>query len=80
MLMEYIGWKDARSAMRYVDSADPFAQHRIEIGADGNVASTAVICAGHGRAPVKDRGADRGTTHVAKSRDAPHAAVGHRAH
>ncbi|RQV01350.1 Tn3 family resolvase [Burkholderia cenocepacia] len=30
MLMEYVGWKDVRSAMRYIDSADPFAQHRIE--------------------------------------------------
>jgi hypothetical protein len=30
MLMEYVGWKDVRSAMRYVDAADPFAQHRIE--------------------------------------------------
>ncbi|WP_293048271.1 site-specific integrase [Pandoraea sp.] len=30
MLMEYVGWKDVRSAMRYVDGADPFAQHRIE--------------------------------------------------
>ncbi len=31
MLMEYVGWKDVRSAMRYIDAADPFAQHRIEI-------------------------------------------------
>ncbi len=30
MLMEYVGWKDVRSAMRYIDTADPFAQHRIE--------------------------------------------------
>nr|WP_253912950.1 site-specific integrase [Ralstonia pickettii] len=30
MLMEYVGWKDVRSAMRYIDAADPFAQHRIE--------------------------------------------------
>ena len=29
MLMEYVGWKDVRSAMRYIDAADPFAQHRI---------------------------------------------------
>jgi integrase len=28
-LMEYVGWKDVHSAMRYVDSADPFARHRI---------------------------------------------------
>ncbi|MCO5396751.1 site-specific integrase [Ralstonia soli] len=30
MLMEYVGWKDVRAAMRYIDAADPFAQHRIE--------------------------------------------------
>ncbi|WP_194726236.1 tyrosine-type recombinase/integrase [Noviherbaspirillum malthae] len=29
MLMEYVGWKDVHSAMRYVDSADSFARHRI---------------------------------------------------
>ncbi|HJV85214.1 MAG TPA: site-specific integrase [Noviherbaspirillum sp.] len=29
-LMEYVGWKDANSAMRYIDAADPFARHRIE--------------------------------------------------
>jgi site-specific recombinase XerD len=29
-LMEYVGWKDVHSAMRYLDSADPFSQHRIE--------------------------------------------------
>ena len=28
-LMEYVGWRDVHSAMRYVDTADPFAQHRI---------------------------------------------------
>jgi integrase len=27
-LMEYVGWKNIQSAMRYVDSADPFARHR----------------------------------------------------
>ncbi|WP_232451528.1 site-specific integrase [Burkholderia ubonensis] len=25
MLMEYVGWKDVRSAMRYIDAADPSA-------------------------------------------------------
>ena len=30
MLMEYVGWKNIHSAMRYIESADPFAQHRIE--------------------------------------------------
>ncbi|BBA45216.1 TPA: site-specific integrase [Burkholderia cepacia] len=28
-LMAYVGWKDVRSAMRYIDAADPFAQHRV---------------------------------------------------
>jgi integrase len=28
-LMQYVGWKGVHSAMRYVDSADPFARHRI---------------------------------------------------
>jgi len=28
--MEYVGWKDVKSAMRYVDAADPFARHRID--------------------------------------------------
>lgn len=31
-LMEYIGWKDIKSAMRYLDGADSFAQARIEAG------------------------------------------------
>lgn len=31
-LMEYVGWKDVSSAMRYLDGADPFAKHRIEAG------------------------------------------------
>ncbi|WP_321904502.1 site-specific integrase [Burkholderia cenocepacia] len=35
MLMEYVGWKDVRSAMRYIDAADPFAQHRIETALSG---------------------------------------------
>ncbi|WP_194726433.1 site-specific integrase [Noviherbaspirillum malthae] len=28
-LMDYVGWKDVHSAMRYVETADPFARHRI---------------------------------------------------
>jgi integrase len=28
-LMEYIGWKNVQSALRYVDGADPFARHRV---------------------------------------------------
>ncbi|CAM5367472.1 hypothetical protein ECAE60S_01437 [Eoetvoesiella caeni] len=29
-LMEYVGWKNVQSAMRYVEASDPFAKHRIE--------------------------------------------------
>lgn len=29
-LMEYVGWKNIQSAMRYVDAADPFSKKRIE--------------------------------------------------
>ena len=29
-LMEYVGWKDLQSALRYLDAPDPFAQRRIE--------------------------------------------------
>jgi len=29
-LMEYVGWRDVQSAMRYIDGADPFARQRIE--------------------------------------------------
>lgn len=30
-LMEYVGWKDPQSAMRYIDAKDAFAQNRIEL-------------------------------------------------
>lgn len=30
-LMEYVGWKNVHSAMRYVDAADPFGKRRIEM-------------------------------------------------
>lgn len=30
-LMEYVGWKDVHSAMRYVDGADPFEGHRMAV-------------------------------------------------
>jgi hypothetical protein len=29
-LMEYVGWKDACSAMHYIDRAGPFGEYRIE--------------------------------------------------
>jgi integrase len=32
-LMEYVGWKNVQSAIRYVESADPFAQHRLKLTA-----------------------------------------------
>jgi hypothetical protein len=28
-LMEYVGWKNVQSAMRYVESSDPFSKTRI---------------------------------------------------
>ncbi|WP_298429889.1 site-specific integrase [Ottowia sp.] len=31
-LMEYVGWRDVHSAMRYLDGGDPFARQRIEAG------------------------------------------------
>lgn len=31
-LMEYVGWRDMKSALRYIDSADPFAQQQMEAG------------------------------------------------
>jgi len=30
-LMNYVGWKDVKSAMRYIDVADPFARHGAEL-------------------------------------------------
>ena len=29
-LMEYVGWKDVQSALRYLDAPEPFSQQRIE--------------------------------------------------
>lgn len=31
-LMEYVGWKDVQSAMRYIDAPDPFTQYGTETG------------------------------------------------
>lgn len=31
-LMEYVGWKDVKSALRYVDTSDPYKKHQIEAG------------------------------------------------
>lgn len=30
-LMEYVGWKNVQSAMRYIEVADPFGRHRIAV-------------------------------------------------
>ncbi|WP_125077093.1 site-specific integrase [Pseudoxanthomonas sp. SGT-18] len=29
-LMEYVGWRDVHSAMRYIQGSDPFSRHRVE--------------------------------------------------
>lgn len=31
-LMDYVGWKDVKSAIRYIDEADPFAQKTVALG------------------------------------------------
>ncbi len=36
-LMEYVGWKNMQSAMRYIEGADPFAKQRIERGISGHL-------------------------------------------
>lgn len=36
-LMDYVGWKNVQSAMRYVEAADPFSRHRIEHALQPNV-------------------------------------------
>lgn len=38
-LMEYVGWKSAQTAMRYIELPDPFAQHRIEQSLEGHQAA-----------------------------------------
>lgn len=35
-LMEYVGWKNVQSAMRYIEGADPFGRHKIETALSGN--------------------------------------------
>lgn len=42
MLMEYVGWKNMQSAMRYIEGADPFVRKRIE----GVIASTLPLNSG----------------------------------
>lgn len=44
-LMEYVGWKNIQSAIRYIDSADPYSQRRIELDLsryDTNISSASL--------------------------------------
>lgn len=41
-LMEYVGWKDVHSAMRYIDAPDAFGQQRIEVALANIPTSTPV--------------------------------------
>lgn len=41
-LMAYVGWKDVRSAMRYVDGVDPFAQQSILLSKPDGTAESAL--------------------------------------
>ena len=38
-LMEYVGWRDVHSAMRYIDGGDPFSRQRIEASLPAPAAS-----------------------------------------
>lgn len=42
-LMEYVGWRDAQSAMRYLDGSDPFARNRIEASLPSPLASSPIL-------------------------------------
>jgi integrase len=42
-LMEYVGWKDMKSALRYIDSADPFRQQQINTSLARNDQMTVVL-------------------------------------
>lgn len=41
-LMEYVGWKDVKSAMRYVDGIDPFVQRSIPLSKPEGTAESAL--------------------------------------
>jgi integrase len=48
-LMEYVGWRDVASALKYIEGSDPFARQRIEMAL-----SNAVLPHGDGRSdPVR---------------------------
>lgn len=40
MLMEYVGWKDMKSALRYIQGSDPFARQWMEAGLAATVPPT----------------------------------------
>lgn len=42
-LMDYVGWKDTRSAMKYIDTPDPFLQDRINKELDSSTPKTLTI-------------------------------------
>lgn len=42
-LMEYVGWKDVHSAMRYLNGSDPFARERIEHGVASHTRALAAL-------------------------------------
>ena len=42
-LMEYVGWRDVHSAMRYIQGRDPFARHKMEAGLQSPPDTTAAL-------------------------------------
>lgn len=42
-LMEYVGWKDVHSAMRYIDASDPFASSELSVASPSLPASEPAI-------------------------------------
>src|SRR3546814_3065706 len=66
-LMEYVGWKDVKSAMRYLDGADPFARHRIEASLSPQITSSLVLPAPGSAPPLQSGGEDRKSTRLNSS-------------
>lgn len=42
-LMEYVGWRDVHSAMRYIQGRDPFARHKMEAGLQSPPGTTVAL-------------------------------------
>ena len=42
-LMEYVGWRDVHSAMRYIQGRDPLARHKVEAGLQSPPAPVAAL-------------------------------------